>query len=154
MGWATDEANRIAERQRSVQDARRWELHVAEIIKRDAKPFFERTCEQIEQDVSEFNQAHGKIDPIYYERFDCDHIAVSRRDLYPRALVELGLDPFAWQVKLRECHQSNPLGQRQESKTLLNFSVDQKSNISLDSTDIDGISKQVLTPILDAYREL
>jgi hypothetical protein len=68
MGWVTEKAKRISEKQRELQDARQWELHAAEVIKREVHLFFERICEQITQDVNEFNQEHGEADPVYCER--------------------------------------------------------------------------------------
>jgi hypothetical protein len=152
MGRAAEEAKRIIEAQRVLQDARQWELHVSEMIKRGAHPFFEKVCEALKHEVEEFNQVHGTVDPIYCRQLSPpNQIEVSRQEMFPRALAELIFYPYELHVKLRVCTQKDPSEERLTHTRTFRFNVSTDSRLLLDSNDISGISQQAMQPMYDAY---
>lgn len=70
MGWAKDEALRIASAQERVQRDRDWQMHRESVISRDSPRLIKSLFERIESDVAEFNAAarvHSKLRCEYRE---------------------------------------------------------------------------------------
>jgi hypothetical protein len=67
MSWATDQALDLGRLREQQSHEREWQLHCAQIIKRDGHIFFKSLADQIEIYVKEFLLASG-LDGLTIER--------------------------------------------------------------------------------------
>ena len=146
MGWATEEALKIAEDERKREADRCWQLHVNDIIKHDAPEAFKRISIQVREYAEEFNLARGGS-PLSIETSE-NLISVTKAD-YPAVCVKLTFIQNGVQYWSREvASMMDP----RDCEHLMAFSVKRDDQLYLDGTNHDEIARRVLGKIFGAFK--
>ena len=146
MGWATEEALKIAEDERKREADRCWQLHVNEIVKRDASEAFNRLSIQVREYAEEFNLARG-YSPLSIETSE-NLISVTKAE-YPAVCVKLTFIQNGVRYWSREvASMRDPI----DSERLMSFSVKRDGQLYLDGTNHDEIARRVLGKIFGAFK--
>lgn len=146
MGWAKDQALKIAEEEQKLSEERKWQLHCADLIRRECPAFFEQLANQIETYVTEFNSVRMG-DKVAIDRSD-NSISVTK-NTYPTVHISLDLVGCEIVMNTRTIEpNSEPRGNRNRMK----FSVQSDgANLNLDGSNHDAIARRILLPVFNAF---
>lgn len=148
MGWATEQAQRIAEAEQREETRRRWQLHVASVIENEGPGFFDRLVGQIRVYVEEFNAARGET------ALTLDGSPFSlmvTKPSYPTICVRLQRAGGFVQYQQREVSQS---GNVNVSEHRMDFSVSSAdSSLLLGGRNHDDAAREVLERVFATFRK-
>ncbi len=151
MGWPEDEADKIRRSGEKSEQTQRWTLHVEQVIKRDARQFFDLLAGRIETDIKRFNTAlPSGQDGIQFER-RTETFVIARKVGYPVARVNVILDPSLAFIKLDRFTKADTFDEPSERQEQLRFKVDAEDHLSLAGQTFEDAAETILSPVIKAY---
>ncbi len=149
MGWAADEAKRIADEKERLQKERDWSIRVGEIIKTEAPIIFDRLAGQIEADVDEFNAANGE-NVLRCERSSA--CVTVYKESFPTMTLELRFLENRNVIQLRRQSVPRAVSTSYDMTTAdLLFSVRPDGSIFLNHSDHVRVAQDALRPVFAAF---
>jgi hypothetical protein len=149
MGWAAEEAAKIAEAEDREAKDRAWQLYVNQTVHAEAKPFFDKVAEQIEADVRDFNAARSS-NGLRCER-DAYSVTVYKEQ-YPSVRMQIAFNELRHVVTMTRETIEHPLSESASTQNQdLVFTVDGDGGIHLGGTNYQSVARRVLQPVIDTF---
>jgi hypothetical protein len=147
MGWAEDQAKKIADSEEQLQRDREWQLHATKLVMAEGPKIFEVLAGHLETLTDDFNRAY-ESDSLRCERSPAGSITITKQSI-PQASLSLSYAEShvgLFQRVVRTVH--DPVD-RNES---LSYAVERDGQVSLDSTiDIERLAQRLLGRLTELF---